>query len=390
MINPSDEAFFIRQVVPKRHNLHEPGKENCMEMRFVMDYVLTTSGLSKRYRKKEALKDVSIHIEKGAIYGLIGPNGAGKTSLFRIICGLQRPTDGSYAIFGVDNSEKEITRAYRRVGALIERATIYPDMTAEENLRQQALILGLPSFDSIPEILRLVGLEDQIERPVREKEQIGSSAGGKRVTKSSAGERRLIKKNAAGKIPTEISVVTEKKEKRDQLLAWKFSLGMKQRLGIAMALLGNPDFLVLDEPTNGLDPQGIIELRELILKLNREQGITFLIASHNLDELARVATHFGFLKKGELLQEISAKELQDSFRKCLHVKVSDITALARVLDKENVSYEILPDSEANIYQEMNLSKLVFSLAEENCELLSSEKRDESLEDYFLNLIGEEK
>ncbi|MCD8118631.1 MAG: ABC transporter ATP-binding protein [Lachnospiraceae bacterium] len=353
-----------------------------------MDYVLTTSGLSKQYRKKKALSGASLHIEKGAIYGLIGPNGAGKTSLFRIICGLQRPTEGSYAIFGVDNSQKDITKSYRRMGALIERATIYPDMTAEENLRQQAMILGLSSYDSIPEILTLVGLEDQISRPAEGKNKTEKSAEGLNQREKTDGAESQDGKAAGMKKQKEQSADKQKPEAHDRLLTWKFSLGMKQRLGIAMALLGNPDFLILDEPTNGLDPQGIIELRELILKLNREQGITFLIASHNLDELARVATHFGFLKKGELLQEISAKSLNESFRKCVRVKVSDITALTRVLDKENMSYEVLPGGEANIYQEVSLSKLVFSLAEENCELLSSEKRDESLEDYFLNLIGE--
>ena len=299
-----------------------------------MEYVLTTSALSKKYRKFEALKDLTMHIPKGAIYGFVGRNGAGKTTLIRVICGLQEPTSGEYAIYGISNKDRQIAKSRHRMGAVVETPSIYLDMTAEDNLKQQALVLGLPNYESIPEILKLVGLEN-----------------------------------------------TGKKKARH------FSLGMKQRLGIAVALIGNPDFIVLDEPINGLDPQGIVEIRELILKLNREHGITVLISSHILGELSKLATHYGFIDKGCLVKEISAVELEAACRKCVRVEVSDTKALARVLDEKEMDYEIVTDHTANIYGEITLSTLVLALAKENCELISSHEQDENLETYFINLIG---
>lgn len=301
-----------------------------------MEYVLTTSALSKRYGKFQALNGLSMHIPKGAIYGFVGRNGAGKTTLIRLICGLQEPSNGSYSIYGIDSTDKNICKSRRRMGAVVETPSIYLDMTAVDNLKQQALILGLPSYDSIPEVLKLVGLEN-----------------------------------------------TGRKKARN------FSLGMKQRLGIAVALMGNPDFLVLDEPVNGLDPQGIIEIRELILKLNKERQITVLISSHILDELSRLATHYGFIDKGQLVKEISAEELEAACRKCIKVEVTDTKALARVLDSEKLEYEIISNNTANIYGKVNISQLVLALAKENCELLTSHEQDESLENYFINLVGGE-
>ena len=182
-----------------------------------MEYILTTENLGKQYRHFKALDSLNMHVPKGAIYGFVGRNGAGKTTLIRLICGLQEPTCGSFTLYGIKNTDKNIVKSRRRMGAVVDTPSIYLDMTAEDNLKQQYRILGLPSFEPISELLKLVGLEN----------------------------------------------VGKKKVKN-------FSLGMKQRLGIAVALAGDPDFLVLDEPTNGLDSQGIIEIRELLLKLNRE------------------------------------------------------------------------------------------------------------------------
>jgi len=223
------------------------------------------------------------------------------------------------------------------MGAVVETPSIYLDMTAENNLKQQALILGLPSYNSISEVLKLVGLEN-----------------------------------------------TGKKKARN------FSLGMKQRLGIAMALIGNPDFIVLDEPINGLDPQGIVEIRELILKLNREQGITVLISSHILGELSKLATHYGFIEKGRLVKEISAEELESVSRKCLTVFVDDSKALVRVLDRRKIDYDVISDTEANIYGDVLISELVLELARENCSVKSFHEKDEDLETYFINLVGGDK
>ena len=189
-----------------------------------MDAVLKTNALSKSYKDFKALNGLSMNVPKGAIYGFVGKNGAGKTTLIRLICGLQEPTSGEYTLYGRKNTDKEIVKSRRRVGAVVETPSIYLDMTAEDNLKQQYRILGLPSFDGLHDILELTGIAQ-----------------------------------------------TGKKKAKN------FSLGMRQRLGIAIALVGDPDFLVLDEPVNGLDPQGIIEIRELILKLNREHQITVLI-----------------------------------------------------------------------------------------------------------------
>ena len=199
-----------------------------------MEDCLTVQNLGKSYRHFKALSGLTMHIPKGAIYGLVGKNGAGKTTLIRLICGLQQPTSGEYQLYGCSYKSKEIAQVRKRMGAVVETPSLYLGMTARENLREQYRVLGLPSWDGIEELLSLVGLADTGKKKVR-----------------------------------------------------NFSLGMRQRLGIAIALCGDPDFLILDEPVNGLDPQGIIEIRELILKLNRRRQITVLISSHILDELSR-------------------------------------------------------------------------------------------------------
>lgn len=299
-----------------------------------MDYILTAENLGKHYRHSNALSGFSMHIPKGSIYGFVGRNGAGKTTLIRLICGLQEPTEGSFTLYGVESTDSGIVKARQRMGAVVETPAIYLDMTAEENLKQQYRVLGLPSFDSIPELLKLVGLED---------------TGKKRVK--------------------------------------RFSLGMKQRLGIAIALAGDPDFLVLDEPTNGLDPQGIIEMRELILRLNRERQITVLISSHILDELSRLATHYGIIDKGCMVKELSAEELEASCRKCMRIEVSNMVGLTHVLDSMAVDYKTISDTQADIFAKLNISQLTLALAKEDCEVLSIESKDESLESFFISLTG---
>lgn len=299
-----------------------------------MEYILSTEALSKQYKNFKALNGLTMHVEKGAIYGFVGRNGAGKTTLIRLICGLQQPTSGTYTLYGIKNTSKEIQEARRRMGAVVETPSLYQDMTAEENLREQYRIIGRPSFHGIQELLALVGLSDTGRKKVR-----------------------------------------------------NFSLGMRQRLGIAVALSGDPDFLVLDEPANGLDPQGIIEMRELILKLNRERQITVLISSHILDELSRLATHYGFIDHGSIIKEISADKLEEACRKCMHMEVSDIRALIRVLDLNKMEYTVLSDTAAEIYGECNVSDLILALKNEGCEVMKIAERDESLESYYINLIG---
>ncbi len=299
-----------------------------------MEYAVTTSALGKQYGDFQALKGLSMHIPKGAIYGIVGKNGAGKTTLIRLLAGLQRPSSGEYMLYGVPHTSKEIGKVRRRMGAVVEEPSVYQDMTAADNLKQQYRILGLPSFEGIAELLALVGLSDTGKKKVK-----------------------------------------------------NFSLGMRQRLGIAIALAGDPDFLVLDEPANGLDPQGIVEVRELILKLNRERQITVLLSSHILDELSRLATHYGFIDKGRMVKEISAEELEDACRKCTRVEVTDTKALSRVLETMGMEYEIRSEREADIFAKVNVTKLVFALRAEGCDLLDITKREESLESYYINLVG---
>lgn len=299
-----------------------------------MGYVLQCDRLTKRYGHFKALDGLSMRVEQGAIYGLVGKNGAGKTTLIRIICGLQFPTSGSYALYGRQNDAPDIRRSRRRMGAIAETPSIYLDMSAAENLRAQYRVLGRPSFEGIDDLLALVGLE-------------------------STGDKK----------------------------ARHFSLGMRQRLGIAVALAGNPDFLVLDEPVNGLDPQGIVEIRELILKLNREKRITVLISSHILDELSRLATHYGFIDGGRIVREISAKELEASCRRCTRLTVSDALALIEALEARGAEYAVVSEGVIDVYGDCPISPLLLELAQAGCEVRHVAERNETLESYYINLIG---
>ena len=239
----------------------------------------------------------------------------------------QEPTEGSFTLYGCANNSREITKARRRMGAVVETPSRYLSMTAEENL-------GLPSYDGLRELLELVRLQN-----------------------------------------------TGKKKARD------FSLGMRQRLGIAVALAGDPDFLILDEPANGLDPQGIVEIRELILRLNRERQITVLISSHILDELSRLATHYGFIDGGRMVKEMSAAELEASCRKCLRLTVSDARPLTAALDKMGLEYSIRSDTEADIYDAPSVTDLTLALHNAGCEVKNIHEHDESLESYYMSLVG---
>lgn len=302
-----------------------------------MDYIFKTNGLCKYYGSFKALDGFEMSIPKGSIYGFVGKNGAGKTTLMRLMCGLQTPTSGEYTLLGKKNTDPDLASVRKCIGAVVETPAIYKDMSAYDNLKLQSLNMGVPNFNEIPELLKLVGL-DQVGR---------------------------------------------KKAKN-------FSLGMRQRLGIAVALCAHPDFLILDEPTNGLDPQGIIEIRELILKLNREKGITVLISSHILDELARLATHYGFIDHGKMIREMSAEQLEKECRKSIRMKVEDTKILAGIMEAKGVEYKILDEHYADVYAVLNFSEVAADFAKEGCNIISMEEHDESLEAFFISLIGGEK
>ena len=299
-----------------------------------MEYVFKSHDLYKSYGKFKALNGLNMSVERGAIYGFVGKNGAGKTTLIRLLTGLQYPTSGSFELFGTSNVGNSLSLQRRRIGAVVETPAVYKDMTARDNLIQQHIILGLPDFNEVDSLLKIVGLADTGKKKVR-----------------------------------------------------NFSLGMKQRLGIAVALCGHPDLVILDEPTNGLDPQGIIEIRELILKLNKEQGITFIISSHILDELSRLATHYGFIDKGRIVREMSAEELRKECRKAVRMKVSDTSILAKIMEERGIEYKIIDDNSADVYTELNFSDIAAAFAEAGCSIITMEEHDESLEAFYLSLVG---
>ena len=293
-----------------------------------MEYILRTNTVSKKYTNYYAVDKVSISIKKGEIYGLIGENGAGKSTLMKMIAGLVEPSEGSIELLGnfVPQTERY------RIGCVIESPALYAELTAKQNLEVFRKAYGLSSKESVQQILKQVGLSQY--------------------------ENKIVK---------------------------KFSLGMKQRLAIGIALLGNPDFLILDEPINGLDPTGIQDMRNFLLKLNREEHITIMISSHILGELSKIATKYGIIKNGKLIEEITAKELNEKCQCCLKIKVSD-TAQAAILIERNLhtkNYEILSDNNIRIFEYVDNPGIVNSLlVNHGISVDECTVTKESLEDYF--------
>lgn len=288
-----------------------------------MDYVLKTNALTKSFNGHIAVNNVSIGIEKGSIYGLIGKNGAGKTTLMKLITGLSIPNSGEIKLF----NSNDISKGLIRTGCIIENPGLYPDMTAKENLIVFSKFLGITNKDDIDSILKTVGLDDS----------------------------------------------SKKKTKN-------FSLGMKQRLAIGIALLGCPDLLILDEPINGLDPAGIKSIRELLLNLNKEKQITILISSHILGELSKIATHYGVINNGVLVEEFSKEELENRCKKSLNIKVSDIKKTAYVFETllGTTNYEVLPNNVIKLYDDIyNTGYITTELCNNNInvESISSSGQD---------------
>ena len=299
--------------------------------------ILNVEHLTHGFGDRAIFDDVSFRLLKGEHIGLIGANGEGKSTFMRVVCGIQDATAGEYKLFGVSNSTSQINKARSRMGAVIETVSMYPGMSAKDNIKQQYRLLGIPSWDGIDELLELVGLGN-----------------------------------------------TGKKKAKN------FSLGMRQRLGLAMTLAGNPDCIVLDEPMNGLDPEGIIEMRETILKLNKEKDITFVISSHILDELAKVATHYGFIDNGHLVEEISADEIEKKCRKSSLLEVNDSAAMVKILEKKDYEYVVESDNKITVYGDFDVNKVLQDMLDNNLKLVALYATNESLESYYLNLFGEKK
>jgi len=300
------------------------------------EHVLVTRGLTKRYGNHLAVDHVDIAIPKGEIYGLVGRNGAGKTTIIRMAAAQTVPTAGELELFGAVG-ERELQKARSRTGAMVEIPSFYPYLTAKENLEYYRRQRGVAGAHVVEDALHQVGLADT----------------GKKKFKA-------------------------------------FSLGMKQRLGLALALMNRPDLLLLDEPINGLDPEGIVDFRNLLLELNRQYQITILISSHILSELQNLATCYGFIDQGRMLDQLSAVELAEKCRDCLELKVNDASHAAALLERQlgYRDFEVLPGGIIRLYEGLESpEKVTRLLVEQGISLAGMEHRGANLEDYFLNLIG---
>ncbi|ALB28550.1 ATP-binding cassette domain-containing protein [Companilactobacillus heilongjiangensis] len=297
--------------------------------------ILRVNNISKHYGKHQVLDKVSLEIDKGMIYGLIGVNGAGKSTLMRIIMGLTYSDGGEIELFGATDANG-IQRARRKIGQSIETPALYPELTALDNMKVQAANAGVGNSD-ISNLLELMNLQDTGHKKVK-----------------------------------------------------NFSLGMRQRLSIAVTLVSNPEFLILDEPTNGLDPAGIIEIREIIKKLVNEKGLTVLISSHILGELSQVATNYGILHHGKIIQELSKTELLQKSQQYISLQVGEVEKALTILDKLNIAeYEVSDDDEIRIYSNLDqISKINRKLVLENIDVLGISMANQNLEDYFMDITGE--
>lgn len=297
--------------------------------------ILVTRGLTKRYGNHLAVDHVELSIQKGQIYGLVGRNGAGKTTIIRMVTAQTVPTEGEVSLFGA-SGERELSKMRARTGAMVETPSFYPYLTARQNLEYYRIQRGIPGRRVVDEVL----------------EEVDLAGTGKKTFKN-------------------------------------FSLGMKQRLGLALALMNRPDLLLLDEPINGLDPEGIVALRELLLRLNRERQTSILISSHILSELSTLATHYAFIDRGRMLETVSAADLRERCRDCLELRVDDAARAAQVLEEQlgTRDFEVLPQERLRLYAFLDQPQTVNRvLMEQGVGLISAQQKDSNLEDYFLSLI----
>ncbi len=302
-----------------------------------MEYAVRTEQLQKAYKNQKVLDHVCMHVEKGAIYGLIGRNGAGKTTLMKMITGMAYPTAGDIYLFG--ENTKTDQKNQMRLGNLIENPGLYPGMTAFENMRLQAVAMGVYRKETVYDLLDLVGLGD---------------VGGKKV------------KN--------------------------FSMGMKQRLGIGIALIGSPDMLILDEPINGLDPQGIIEIRELLMKLNRTKNMTVIISSHILDELSRVATKYGIINSGELMMELTEEELREKCAEKVEIITTDVAHAEVVLESMGIrDFRVVDSRTIEAYSCVDRSaEINTKMVMEGVLIQSIQIKSDTLQEFFLKATSGQK
>lgn len=300
------------------------------------DIILKTKQLTKKYGKNFAVNNVDLELKQGDIYGLVGKNGAGKTTILRMISGLSIPTSGELELFN-ETSKAGLNNSRARIGCMIETPSFFKYLSAKKNLEYYRLQRGVVEKECVDEALKMVGLEDM----------------GKKKFKN-------------------------------------FSMGMKQRLGLALAIMINPDLLVLDEPTNGIDPTGIVELRGLLLKLNRERNTTIIISSHILSELSQLANTYGFINNGEFMEQISAKNLEEKCKRHLLIKVDDTSKATVIIENklECMEYEVVNKNEIRLYQHIDTPEIVSEVLINNgIKLFSMNNSGVNLEEYFVDLMG---
>ena len=300
-------------------------------------YLIETKDLTKKYGDKVVVNKVNMHIPEGSIYGFVGENGSGKTTIMRLLTGLAEPSGGSFTLFGINNKDKQIYAARKQMSAIVESTSLVPTMTARENIIYQELYLGIKlTEEERKELLVKVHLEE---------------VGNKKV------------KN--------------------------YSLGMRQRLGIALSLMNHPKLMLLDEPMNGLDPQGIAELRDLLIELNQKENITVLISSHILSELEKIASIYGFISHGHLLEELTVDELQEKCRKSLTIKVEHVDGVEKILTDLKINdFKVFPNGDIKIYDEIEIGEVVSELYKKKVKIIAIKSSEENVEDYYLNLVKE--
>ena len=299
-------------------------------------YAIETNNLTKKYKNKTVVDKVNLFVPEGSIFGFVGENGAGKTTIMRLLTGLSEPSGGSYKLFDISNTDRKIYETRSHISAIVESTSLIPTMNALENLKFAYLYLGLSQEIDFNQLLKTVGLIDVGNKKVKD-----------------------------------------------------YSLGMRQRLGIALALLNEPRLLLLDEPMNGLDPEGIAELRELLINLNKK-GITILISSHILSELEKIATHYGILSHGRLIKTITSEELHSDVRKSKQFVFKQIDGIEKVLKLEKIKEYKITNNTLTIFNEFDLSSLINSLVKNNYNIIDIISKDESIEDYYLSLLKEER
>lgn len=299
--------------------------------------VLETHDLTKKYKEKVAVDHVNMHVEKGDIYGFVGENGAGKTTIIRLISGLAEADSGDYDLFGVNSKDRDILAVKKKMGGIVESVSLALSMTAKENIELQSILVGRKMTDGEKEELLLrVGLDP-----------------------------KAIEKKKAG----------------------SFSLGMRQRLGIALTLIGEPEFIILDEPMNGLDPKGFVEVRDIITELNK-QGITFLISSHILSELDKICTRIGFISNGKLLKELSLSELHDKSKARIVVEADDIYGLEQLLVNKFDLKEVRTEGQALlIFDPVDINDIMKEIVDKGVRIRNIGKREDNIETYYMKLIG---